>query len=142
MNTIQGKDAFTLVEIMLSITLLAILALTGSAVATYLGSGISVQNQRRIALNHASRRMEQVLRIPYGDIRPNNSNQQYINSQNKIVAGHPHETILINGYDRPISTTVQLIEKGSSPTIEYLEIATSVEYHSGDDPVVLKTYRN
>jgi len=140
MKQMKGKSAFTLVEIMLSMVILAILALTGSAVSTYLGTGNSVLNQRRIALHHASRRLEQVLKLPYNDIRPQNNNQEYINSNNKIVAGHPHETIFINGFDRPISTTVRRINKGT-PEIEYLEITTSVEYRSDGLFVVLKTNR-
>ena len=140
MKTTSGSAGFTLVEILLTITILAILALAGSAVSATLGTGIFKQNHRCIALHQASRRMEQVVRIPYAQIRPQNSNQAYINSNNRIVAGHPHETIFINGYDRPISTTVKLIEEGAIG-IEYLEITTRVEYDSSGNAVVLKTIR-
>ena len=74
MSTYNNKAGFSLVEIMVSAVLLAVLAAGGAA--TIYHTGISVQDQevKRMAVDQAMERMELVKRTRYPFLQPPSTN--------------------------------------------------------------------
>ena len=151
----SDKAGFSLVEIMISILILAILALGGSAMMHRAGSGILVQGKKKVALELADLRLEVARAQFYYDIAEDYGagNEIYLSDTDgdgimEISDSKVLETITLAGIDYTLFTEVTRWETSDvnnpNPHLssEHLEIAVVVEYRSDTgETAVLKGVR-
>lgn len=127
----------TLVEVMLAIVILLIVTLGTGAFLYYSAIGIVTENNKRVALESANSRLEDMRAANYADMKPLDSDVHFI----KKVGGSwqrdgaDDETVMINGISFPITTTVQYIED------DYIYAVVRVGYKlNSSQRVTLETY--
>ena len=132
------KSGFSLVEVMVSMLIVSILTVAGAAFLCQAGGTIAFQKNKRVAIEAASRRLEQLNVEPYLNIRPEGSGRYYINRFNRVVSNNPDETVLINGHRQPILVVAERLN-GTKPSCEYVRITVQVQYRAGGNWVMLAT---
>jgi type II secretory pathway pseudopilin PulG len=139
------RRGITLVEVLLGTVLLATLALTGAAFLFHARVQVDAQLERRLALEAANGRLEQVRAAPYQQIRPLawGYSTGYVTLGMVVQNNDPRESIALGGVPRPILTTVQYVDgsnRDGSNSCDYVRLAVSVGYHDGrDNCVTLET---
>lgn len=143
----NAREGASLVEVMLSITILGILAISATSYFEHAGSAVEQNRNRRVALEAAGGRMEALRQSLYEEITPSSTNgaphylQPGSNDAWTISGADPGETILVNGKEMPIQTIVQYIDAdGDSPSYDYLRAEVRVGYRvGGDERVEIET---
>jgi type II secretory pathway pseudopilin PulG len=135
----------TLVEIIVSCVILAVLAISGMTALCETGAGLAIQKNRRIALGIANSRLEELRTVPYIALTALISKNYNTNAIGKVsgqFALLPGETVSIGGQPMSMTTTIQYADvDGGSSTYDYLRMTTSVQYHGVNDQVTLQTMR-
>jgi len=142
------KCGLTLVEVMIAIVILMVMAL-GNAVFLYHSQvGIFTQGNKRVALEAASSRLEEICASDYNDIEPPEKNYDvyYLSGQVggwTLTDNDPGETRNINGKTLPIVTEVRYMDiDGGTDSYDYVQITVSTGYRTGtNDMVTLETFR-
>ena len=139
----------TLVEVMVSCLILAVIAVATAACLYYAREQTSVQRNRRTAMELANSRLEEIRGAPYSDVSPSSHNYDTnfldrMSGSWRLSNADQGETVTIGGRTRPITTTVQYMDvDGGSATYDGLRIAVSVGYSGGAEDVVrLATIRS
>jgi prepilin-type N-terminal cleavage/methylation domain-containing protein len=142
------KCGFTLVEVMIAIVILMVVALGNAAFLYHSQVGISTQGNKRVALEAASSRLEEIRASDYNDIKPIEKNYDvyYLSGQVgdwTLADNDPGETRNINGKTLPIVTKVRYMDiDGESDSYDYVQITVSTGYRTGiNDMVTLETFR-
>jgi len=135
----------TLVEILVSCVLLAVLAIAGMTALCETGGGLAIQKNRRIALGLANSRLEELRTVPYTALTALISKNYNTNSIGKVGGQFtlsPGETVSICGKPMSMTTTIQYADvDGGTSTYDYLRMTSSVQYHGANDQVTLQTMR-
>jgi len=121
------KAGFSLVEIMVSILILVVLALGGSAVLYQTGGDIQVVGNKRVALELAKIEMEGLLAANYDTLRA------------RAVAADPEilsRTEIHNGVSISIILTNRLAPGGILGN-EYIALDVNAVYGAADESVLL-----
>ena len=142
------KAGMTLVEIMVSIVILAVLAIGGASAAHMSRRTIVVQRNRREALGIAHKRLERLRAIHYDDLAPTTLDYtEYYVVENLsgdllVQDSDPDETVVIHGLDIPIETRLQYVDvDGGAVSFDGMFLSVSVGYHEKEtDRVELETF--
>ena len=129
-------------EVMIAIVILMVMALGSAAFLYHSQVGISTQGNKRVALEAASSRLEEIRASQYDDIKPteNDYDIHYLSGQVgnwALTDNDPGETRNINGKTLPIVTKVRYMD-----SYDYVQITVSTGYRTGiNDMVTLETFR-
>ncbi len=139
----------TLVEVMIAIVILTVMALGSAAFLYHSQVGIFYQGNKRVALEAANSRLEEIRASQYNDINDIMPNDYAIHYLSPDLSGNwaltdndPEETKNINGITLPIVTKVRYmdIDEGTD-SYDYIRITVSMGYRAGiDDTVTLETF--
>jgi type II secretory pathway pseudopilin PulG len=105
----------TIVESMLAIALLLIVVIGGAAFIYHNAGAIAIEKNKRIALEVANRRLEEMRASNYEDIIPMPADDWNVHNI-KLVSGSwvldsaDDENVVINGINFPITTIVQYVD--------------------------------
>lgn len=127
---------------MIAIVILMVMALGNAAFLYHSQVGISTQGNKRVALEAASSRLEEIRASQYDDIKPteNDYDIHYLSGQVgnwALTDNDPGETKNINGKTLPIVTKVRYMD-----SYNYVQITVSTGYRTGiNDMVTLETFR-
>ncbi|HMP75849.1 MAG TPA: hypothetical protein PKE12_06085 [Kiritimatiellia bacterium] len=141
-KAIPAKAGTTLVEVVVAILLLSILALAGAASLSWSRSTVAIQKSRRMAVEIASSRLEEIRAAPYTAVRPalNNYTTYFLSRTTGVwvvTAADPGETVEVNGRPRAMRTTVRYIDTdGGSSSYDALQVSVRVAYHGSANSVV------
>lgn len=148
MPTVRPQTGMTLVEVMVAILILSVLAVAGAASLQMARGMAAIQKGRRSAVEYANSRLEELRAAPYSEICPpsKNYNTYYLNRTSGVwvvSAGNPVETVVINGRNRSMNTTVQYLDTdGASVSYDALQMAVKVRYYTGsNDFISIETIR-
>jgi len=138
----------TLVEVMIAIVILTVMALGSAAFLYHSQVGIFYQGNKRVALEAAGSRLEEIRASQYNDINDimtSDYNTHYLSGQvgNWVLAdSDPGETKNINGRTLPIVTRVRYMDIDGEPdSYDYIRITVSMGYRAGiDNTVTLETF--
>jgi len=137
-----------LVEVMIAVVILMVMALGSAAFLYHSQVGISTRGNKRVALEAASSRLEEIRASDYNDIEPpvKNYDVYYLSRQVggwMLSDNDPGETKNINGKTLPIVTKVRYMDIDGEPdSYDYIRITVSTGYRAGiDDTVTLETFR-
>ena len=108
-----------MVEVMFAALILVVLALGGSAIIRHSGSTVAIQKNKRVAIEAASRQLEQLRAAP------------------NLSTGSFETTTIINGQSRRVLTDVVDVGNLARPL---KQVTVQVEYRSGGNLVSLETY--
>jgi type II secretory pathway pseudopilin PulG len=139
------RRRFSLVEILFACLILMIMAVGGASFICHAISQLSIQQSRRLALEAANSRLEEVRSSAYANLKPPAlTYQSYYLSQNagnlKVSNGDPAETVLINGTPKPMTTTVAYADlDGGLSSYDALRVTVVVQYRGDHDTVCLET---
>lgn len=135
-------------EVMIAIVILTVMALGNAAFLYHSQVGISTQGNKRVALEAASSRLEEIRASQYDDIKPteNDYDIHYLSGQVgdwTLADNDPGETRNINGKTLPIVTKVRYMDiDGGTDSYDYVQITVSTGYRTGiNDMVTLETFR-
>lgn len=149
-KTPNNKGA-TIVECILAIVIMLIVVVGSGAFIYHSAIRINIERNKRLALEAANGRLEEMRASLYDKISPtpaNDGDLHYIqgavgNWQHFDIKPDPPETVDINGTPMPITTATRYIDlDGSSPPndYDYLEVTVSVVYRlSSSENVTLTT---
>jgi len=132
-----GRSGTTLVEAMLAIVILLIMALGGAGFIFYSSGQIAVEKNKRVAMEFANARLEEMRFAPYADIvqyLPQDHDAHKIKKDEigEWVMGEG-ENVTINNMSLPVVTTVQYVdEDGGFPSYDYLKVDVEVGYSPRD----------
>ncbi len=148
MKTKRNNDGMTLVEVVVSIVILAVLAIGGASSAHMSRRTIVVQRNRREALGLAHERLERLRAIHYNVLAPTTLDytSYYVSDDGSgglvVQAADPGETVVIHGLDVPIETRLQYADiDGGTVSFDGLLLSVSVGYHQKEsDRVELETF--
>lgn len=115
----KRRAGFSLVEVMLAALILVVLALGGGAILQHSGSTVAIQQNKRVAIEAASRQLEQLRTV------------------STLAAGTFDSTAVINGQTRQVTTIVEDVGNSTRPL---KRVTVQVEYRSGGNRVSLETY--
>ncbi|MDZ8119285.1 type IV pilus modification PilV family protein [Pontiella agarivorans] len=133
----RTRRGFSLIEIMVAVLILGVLAIGGAALMQRTGITVTEQKHKRIALETANRRLEQLRAQPYeflndgpvGAVRY--ASVRYADGSYRIVQDQPEETVSINGSERPVY--VELVRFSETvPEREFVQATVYVEYRDGE----------
>ena len=144
-----SKSGTSLVEVIIAILILAILVLAATQSIRYSKTMATQQRNRRVALEIANGRLEDMRAAGYSQIAhaTKNSSVRYLSRSTNswsISSSNPNETTVVNGRTRPMVTTVQYIDAdGGSTSYDCLRVAVRVYYGPGTNEFVgLETIRS
>ena len=144
----SGESGVTMVEVMLASFILSVVAIGTGAYFYQARAGILTQQTRRLALDAAVSRMEELRSSDFADVAPpgKTTNVYYLaragtNWMHSL--SDPRETYAINGRQLPITTLVQFRDiDGGSASYDYLWIRVRTTYRSNlADRVSIESYR-
>jgi type II secretory pathway pseudopilin PulG len=147
----------TLVESLLAMLIMTIVALGGAAFIFFSSARIATERNKRVALEVANGRLEDLRAADFTDIQPLTTDyfSDYIDKSggNWVVTDGglnldpnpilgPGENADINGNLLPMTTTVRYIDAdGGSSSYDYLLVNVSVNYRlNSSETVQLSTY--
>ena len=141
-------DGLTLVEIVVSILILAILAVGGASAAHMSRRTIVIQRNRREAIGIAHDRLEHLRAIHYVDLAPValDFTEYYVSEDASgslvVEVSDPSETAIIRDHEVPIETRLQYVDiDGGAVSFDGLRLMVSVAYHVKDtDRVEMETF--
>ena len=136
----------TLIEIMIAVIILTVIALGTAAGLRLSQSQTNAQRDRRLAMEQANGRLEDLRAATYSDIAPtiNNYAVWYLDKTIgnwRVSTTNRGEVFLLSKQPHPIITTVQYVDiNGTSNTFNCLRIRVSAQYGwKTNDLVVLET---
>ena len=145
----QPRSGTTLVEVLVSCLILAVIAVGTGACLSLSRTDASVQRNRRTAMELANSRMEELRSALYSDLVPPAANYDtcfldFMTGAWRVSATDQGETVTLGGRSRPIVTTVQFMDAdGGSASYDCLRISVSVQYRDAvKDTVTLQTVRS
>ena len=139
------KSGFTLIEVLISALIIAILVIGGAAALHHVGSSVVINGNKRIALAIANQRMELARANPYIDIKPDEYDED---DTYFLMPSNADPNILVVSIDGSFQTiqvgdntyrirTKVLRHSKDAGTIgfdtEALQITVSVEYRSSEE---------
>jgi len=144
----SNKRGDTLVEVMMAILIISIVAVGGAAFLYYSSAEIAIDSNRRIALEIANARLEDLRAAGFGIISPEQDfDVYYITGQgvNWLLSDNdPEEIVSVNNLDMPIVTTIQYVDDNEADMIDsydYLNVSVIVGYRQNTgEAVTLNTY--
>jgi type II secretory pathway pseudopilin PulG len=144
----------TLVEIMLAVVILAIVAVAGGAYLFHGRMQVDLQNNKRVALEIANSRLEELRAAVYDDIKPTTLTYalRYVRKTGGTPpwasqSPDPLQKVSINSVTNlPMTTTVQYLDLDGPATNSYdaLRLTVSVGYRllaPASEAVTLQTVR-
>jgi len=139
----QSRQGTTLVELIVAILILSILATAAAESLKYAKSMATLQRGRRTALEVANGRLEDLRAAGWSQLTyapTNTTSLRYLartgTGWNRTTTD-PLETVVINGRTRPITTTVQYMDPGATPSvINCLHLNVRVQYGPRTNEVV------
>jgi len=136
------------VEVMIAIVILMVVALGTAGFLYYSQVSISTQGNKRVALEGANSRLEEIRASQYDDIKPPEKNYDvyYLSGQVgewTLTDNDPGEMRNINGKTLPTVTEVRYMDIDGEPdSYGYIQITVSTGYRTGiNDMVTLETFR-
>jgi type II secretory pathway pseudopilin PulG len=146
------REGATLVEVMVAAVILLVMALGSTAFMYHSRADIGIQRNKRVAVDVANSRLEEVRASNYDDIKPTsqNYNTYYLSPAGStwaIGTSDPGETVAINGRAYSIATTVRYIDvdagtsyDDTSSSYDAVRITVSVEHRvNSSDAVALQS---
>ncbi|QBG46124.1 type II secretion system protein [Verrucomicrobia bacterium S94] len=132
----RKRCGFSLIEIMVAVVILAVLAIGGAALVQRAGITVAEQKNKRVALEAANRRLEQLRAQPYdvlddGPVGAVRYASRYADGSFRVVDQKPEETVAINGVQRPIYVELERVSE-TRPVREFVQATVFVEYRSGE----------
>ena len=142
----RSRAGGTLVEVMVSSLLLAIIAVgSGSYLAHARAQVLHARNQR-VALEALNQQLERVRAADYDDIKPTALNYGALflrrSGTNWVhSSSDPGDTVDLNGLTFPMQTTVQYLDvDGGAASYDYVQVRVQAESRANaTDPVFLET---
>lgn len=125
----KNKSGFSLVEVMVAALILVVLVIGGAALLAHAGSNVQVVGNKRVALERARTRMEQLRATDYMVLR-----------ERAVAAGNREITTTsetYNGVLLSISSTNQLVSSGGVLGNEYLALSVRASYRGANESVLL-----
>ena len=145
----QTRSGTTLVEVLVSCLILAVIAVGTGACLSLSRTGAAVQRNRRTAMELANSRMEEIRGALYAAIVPPVASYDtyyldFITGAWRVSATDQGETVTLGGRSRPMVTTVQYMDVDGGPaSYDCLRISVSVQYRdTARDAVTLQTVRS
>jgi prepilin-type N-terminal cleavage/methylation domain-containing protein len=142
MSKKKNKSGFSLSEVLMSVLIIAVLAIGGSAALYQTGSSVIIQGHKRVALEIANQRLELAMSNYYYDIVPgeyDEDNTYYLNPVEnasdilEVITSNTPESITIGGISYEMTTKV-LRHSQAGGTVgfqpEALQVTVTVEYRS------------
>ncbi len=143
-----GKTGSTLIEVMLSCVILAIIAVAGAEYIYRGQSTLVVQKNRRIALEVANSRLEEIRATPYYTLTNFLTVGSYtpvtVLRSNNTFWARSGEKVSIGGAQVSMTNTLEYKDDGSVGGNSYdaIKATVSVGYKSGlNDQVILQTWK-
>ncbi|MDA0321962.1 MAG: prepilin-type N-terminal cleavage/methylation domain-containing protein [Verrucomicrobia bacterium] len=143
------RDGATLVEVMVASVILLVMALGSTAFMYHSRANIGIQRNKRVAVDVANSRLEEVRASNYDEIKPLTLDYgtHYLSAPSGTTwtrgTSAPGETVTINGQTYPIVTTVRYIDVDSGTSFDdftashdAVRIAVSVSYRINSSDVV------
>ena len=142
----QMRGGSTLVEVMVSCVLLAIIAIGSAAYMYHARADVLTARNQRVALEESNLRLEELRASGYDEIKPpmpsfsvyflRKSGTNWVHS-----ISDPYETVLVNGLTMPMSTTVRYRDvDGGLPSYDYLQATVRTRYRiNRPENVLLET---
>ena len=144
-----ARAGATLVEVLVAAVILAVVALATAACLYHARAQARLQGDRRLALEMANSRLEELRGAAYATLCPlaRNYTPCYVDRMTgawRVSAADPGETVTLAGQSQPITTTVQYQDAcGGGTTYDCLRIKVKVQYRAGANNVVnLETMRS
>ena len=122
----------TLVEVLLSVLIIGILAVAGVSYMAHAGAESGRQRLRRVALEVADGRMEDLRGAKYDHVKPtaHDYNLRYLRKSGASwlqSSSNPAETTNVNHHVYPITTTVRYLDiDGGTSTYDYVQVTVTV----------------
>ena len=142
------RSGSTLVEIMATIAIFAIIVLGTAGYLSQAQARIVTQSYRLAATVEAAERLEQVRRADLTEIDPpsNNYNVYYLDhlTANWRVDTTDHgETAVVANRPRPMTTTVQFVDaNGGASSYDFVRVTVTLQYgRSAAETVSLQTLK-
>ena len=143
----RSRRGTTLVEVMCAVVLLALMALACGSYIANTRAAVANQRFKRMALEIAGNRLEELRGAAYDSIRPvaSNYNWTYVSrtSSNtwRMTAYDPGETVSTNGRVFPLTTLMRYEDlDGWAASFDYLRIRVLAGYRDGvPDRITLET---
>lgn len=143
----RSKQGTTFVEVILAAFILSILAVGGAAYLTHARGETLTQRNKRVALETANQRLEELRTSSYDEIKPllEDYDVHYLEKQGSTwnqSDTDPGETVTLNGLGLPIQTTVQYMDAdGGAQTYDYIYLTARVGFRAGKaETISLETY--
>ena len=144
----SNKKGDTLVEVMMAVVVIVIVAVGGAAFIYYSSAQIAIDSTRRVALEIANARLENLRAAGFAVISPDpDFDIHYVTKQDAnwlLSDNDPEETVNIGNLVMPIVTTVQYIDDNEADMIEsyeYISVSVEVGYRQNTgEAVMLNTY--
>jgi len=139
------RTGTTLIETMVSVIILAVIALGSAASLRYSQSLTNLQRNHRLAMEKANGRLDELRAATFTDISPTNNYAVYfldrITGSWRISTANRGETFLLGGQPHAMTTTIQYVDiNGSGSSFACLRINVRAQYGSKTgDVVVLET---
>jgi len=132
-----ARSGATLVEVVISCVILAVVAL-GTAAYIYLSrTGVVIQRNKRIAIEAANRRLEEIQGLGYPALTnsmPKDFAVHYLRDAGNswgVTSTNPNETVTINGAVMPMTTTAQYTDvDGAGKSYDCIAITVQTAYRA------------
>jgi len=141
------REGSTLVEVMVSSLLLAIIAVGSAAYMYHAHADVLKARNQRVALEESNLRLEELRVSGYDEIKPPMQNfSVYFLGKSGTNWVHsstdPNETVLVNGLTMPMSTTVRYLDvDGGLPSYDYVQATVRTTYRiNRPEDMMLETY--
>ena len=142
-----ARRGTTLIEVLWTCIILAIVALAAGAFVTLAGGTVSVTRNHRLGLEAANSRLEELRSAGFNAVRPTTLSYatNYLSRSGESWAHSstdPGEVLRILGENYPIITTVCYVDtNGGSPSYDILYVSVLVKYRKNEpNTVKLWTY--
>ncbi len=106
----RASRGVSLIEVLIGIVIVTIASIATLQYFAYAKSGIGRQGHRREALERARQRLEETLSVGIVSIQPPDNTLYWLTCNGGACqrsTNDPHETIPVDGVNRPMATTIQ-----------------------------------
>lgn len=133
----HARSGSTLIEVMVAALILAALAIAGAAVLHQARAGHYAQATRRVALELATGRLEDLRASPFAQVKPpvKNFDAWYISRDGGSWThgtSDPGETVTVNNRTMELTTTVRYADLDAGQSNSYDYVIAEVAVAAGD----------
>jgi len=149
MKNSYPEKGSSIVEAMVAIIFISLIVIAGAAFAYHSSVSTNLQRNKRLAIEAANLRLEEMRSATYTDIAPFPADNEDIHYIKKVSGSWEKdstddETVNIHGIAFPITTTVHYIDAQDDVPVnsyDFLRVVVRVGYRlNPDERVTLETY--